>query len=238
MRLFPDYHRLQLILKAPQFLETFHLPLGDSRERSWTQQPSLPSSLVIEASLGCSWFPHRALGLTLAFKRAAQPPPQTHQTQGCTDAKSTRNSLKQSAGHGHAVQSPTGGDRRGGCCGKPVMGSLRPLYWALVLAARLATCILICQSWFMRKSTPSGRAHSISTGWCWGQRRKIRENTEITGEENLIGYDTFNILFEACFSLRMTLSLTPCHLSCFLPRRALLTQRTQDSHKTVASGWK
>lgn len=146
MRLLPDYCGLQLILTAPQFLEAFHLPLGDSRGRAGTQQPSLLSGLVIEASLGCSWFPHRAVGLTLAFKRAAQPPPETHQTRGCTDAKSTRNSLKQSAGHGHGVQSPIGGDRRGGRCGKPVMGSLRPLYWALVLAARLAACILICQS--------------------------------------------------------------------------------------------
>lgn len=185
MSLFPDYCELQLILKAPQFLETFHLPLGDSRGRSWTQQPSLLSSLVIEASLGCSWFPHRAVGLTLSFKRAAQPPPETHQTQGCTDAKSTRSSLKQSTGHGHRVPSSTGEDRRGGRCGKPVMG----LTASFVLG--VSAC---CTASHLHTDLSKPVHEKINSRWLGPLHQhwlalgpEVRKNTAITGEENLIG---------------------------------------------------
>lgn len=97
-------------------------------------------------------------------------------------------------------------------------GSLGPLYWALALAAQPATCILICQSWSVRKPTPWAGpvSQSVSPSRCWDEGRKIRETSEITGEENPIGFGVLKVLFLAIPHLwmRTSLFLTPCHLSC------------------------
>lgn len=93
-------------------------------------------------------------------------------------------------GHGHGVESPGGGDRSRGHRGKTVMGLTGSFVLGVSACGTVSHLHTDLSHQFMRKLTPSGQDHSLSPYWCWGQGRKIREITEITGKQNFIRFGT------------------------------------------------